>query len=144
MTASQQFITGNLGETIPEPGHESTPTNQVKGRVGFGVAAEVATGALAEGTTVAQMATEDKATFLGNAVDVKAETLAEAGDEYSLEANVGMGKLGEFFLENHQLLLNRHFFQMCEQSQDDSLGFGGPRRRRGPMDAAWTRSQQTK
>jgi phosphopantothenoylcysteine synthetase/decarboxylase len=98
LTASELFITGNLGETIPEPGHISTPTNQVKGRVGLDVATEVARGALVEATRVAQVATEDKtatedmATLLTNATDVKAETLAEAGGEYSLEAEDRMGE----------------------------------------------------
>jgi hypothetical protein len=108
LTASQQFNTGKLGETLPEPGPRSVPTNQIRGRVRFSVAAEAATGALAEANAVAQMATEDKATFLKDAVDVEARTLAEAGGETSLEAD------------------------------------GGPKRRRGPEDAAWAKSQWTK
>jgi hypothetical protein len=104
LTASQQFNTGKLGETLPEPGPRSVPTNQIR----FSVAAEAATGALAEANAVAQMATEDKATFLKDAVDVEARTLAEAGGETSLEAD------------------------------------GGPKRRRGPEDAAWAKSQWTK
>ena len=85
------------------------------------MAAEVATGALAEANAVAQMATEDKATFLRDAVDVEARTLAEAGGEYSLEADGCLEKLGKFFFKNHQLFLCCHLFQMCVQLQDDSF-----------------------
>ena len=87
LTASHQFISGKLGEKLPEPCPELSPTIRVEGRARLGVAAEAETGALAEANKVAKLTTDNKATFLTDAVEVEARALAEAGGKASLEAD---------------------------------------------------------
>jgi hypothetical protein len=119
LAVSEQFVTGQSGEPVPGPGHESMPTTLVQGQTRLGV--EVATGAVAGAAMVAQVAIEDTATFRTNATDVKAGSLAEAGGEYSMVAEDRTGELGELYHENNNLLLDCHLFQMCEQSRDNSF-----------------------
>ena len=87
LTASHQFISGKLGEKLPEPCPELSPTIRVESRARLGVAAEAETGALAEANKVAKLTTDNKATFLTDAVEVEARALAEAGGKASLEAD---------------------------------------------------------
>ena len=140
LAASEQFVTGQSGESVPEPVHVSMPTTQIQGQIGLG--AEVTTGAVAGAAMVAQVATEDTATFRTNAIDVKAETLAEAGVEYSMEAEGRMGELGEFSPKTKICLSIVTFSKRANSRETVRLGFGGTKRRREPRDAVGTTSHQ--
>ena len=84
LAVSEQFVTGQSGESVPGPGHVLMPTTLVQGQIRLG--AEVATGAVEGAAMVAQVAIEDTTTFRTDATDVKAGSLAEAGGEYSMVA----------------------------------------------------------
>ena len=134
LTASQRLISGKLSETLPKPCPGLSPTIRIEGQARLGVAAEAETGALARADKVAELAADDKATFLRDAIDGEAGALVEAGGEASLEADAKTTRY--FFVAT---------FSNSACSCKVSLSmFGGPTKQPRPRSVTWTESPRMK